>query len=262
MLILNNGVPKSGTTWIQKILISTLEPEFPSESWANHWINPSVDPSRLEDYFRSLEWQGKLTLLKTHILFSEQYKFLLHPEVKVIVSHRGLPDSVLSYYHHQRRLNHESTLGKSKDDWLEHEGRRFAMHAIEFKRSWSSVENALLIGYEDMLKNPAKNIMSIMNFLNVDCSEDEADDIADKTKITKIQLRQIDDNSHVRTAGMSMATRELSPSLYKDLLALQALADSGYVSGADQNAFFAGRINPPLRTRLKRKLLWWLRSRK
>ena len=53
MLIPNNGVPKSGSTWIQKILCQLLDPAFPSENWRNSWFNPSVDPERLSTRLRT-----------------------------------------------------------------------------------------------------------------------------------------------------------------------------------------------------------------
>ena len=71
MLVINNGVPKSGTTMFQKMLRRIRRFEPPSAAWQNDWNTPSVGKDRIVDCIRDGEWREKDILIKLHQGFNK-----------------------------------------------------------------------------------------------------------------------------------------------------------------------------------------------
>ncbi|MBO9476096.1 sulfotransferase domain-containing protein [Shimia sp. R11_0] len=240
MLILNNGVPKSGSTWMQNILRNYLNPSYPSEAWANSWKNPSVDPDKLAGYFESGEWAGTTTLLKTHIENSSKYDFLKSDDVRVVVTHRRLTDSVVSWFHHQ--LRNKTTSLDEKAEWLDTKGRQFALRAVRHKLSWSDQHNALLVNYEDMVKDAVPLVEEVTKFIGSPCSLFDAINLVEKTQVRISSKKSLQEGQHVRTGGLSVAKEELPEAYLKELEALQEVVEAGSFTPEIAKAFREGKL--------------------
>lgn len=240
MLILNNGVPKSGTTWMQRMLVALVNPAFPSDEWRNHWKNPSVSPDRLEEYYNSGEWKSHSTLLKMHIKYEPKFAFLIDPEVRIIITYRNVCDSVVSWFHHQVRI--KETTPEKKNDWLENEGRRFALSTINHRRSWEGRENALLINYEAMVADAIPSIISVMQFLGMPPDEARARELVEKTQVRVSDKSKLREGMHVRTGGLSVAREELPEEYYSQLIALQAIVEKNKFDDGVAERFLSGNL--------------------
>jgi len=221
MLIMNNGVPKSGSTWVQKILRQGLKPAFPSERWANSWKNPSVDRDRIIDYVNSGEWTDQPTLLKTHFVYDDSLAGLLRDDVSIIVSYRNLADSVVSMFHHQVRVGNVQS-----DDpaaWYAEKGLKFAKRSIRHKQSWVDKPGVLMVRYEDMLADTQAVIRQVLTAAGATPSDAQCLAIS---KATRRDDTSIKEGAHVRTAGRSVAKEELPADLYARLQDMQAQMDA------------------------------------
>ncbi|MBM1222453.1 sulfotransferase domain-containing protein [Ponticoccus sp. SC2-23] len=240
MLIINNGVPKSGSTWMQTILRNHIDPQYPSETWANGWMNPSVDHEKLEGYIASGEWRTGPTLLKLHLTFTPEFAFLDRPEVRIVVSYRNLPDSVVSWFHHQKRQGEVSE--DQKQTWLEGAGRRYALRAAHHRLSWQGRPNAILIRYEDMLQDAAPHILNVMEFVGVPCTALQAARLAEDTQVRVNSKAALREGQHVRTGGLSVARDELPPHIHAELEELQTQLEAGSLDDDAGKAFLNGTL--------------------
>jgi len=225
MLILNNGAPKSGTTWIQSILRSVPEVSFPDPKWQNGNKNPSIARDRISEYFQSDEWRKNNVLVKMHEKYDDDLSFIADPEIRVVITYRNLPDSVVSWYHHQLRLG--KTTADQKNDWLESEGRRYCVRIISQRLSWIDKPNTLLMRYEDMIADPATKIFDLLAFCGLPVSHKIASEMAQKTRKGPFSADKLRDGKHVRTGGVSVASTELPAEFLKSLLDLEDLVSSG-----------------------------------
>ena len=219
MLIINNGVPKSGSTWIQRILVRGLRPDFPSEKWRNSWKNPSIDPRNLRAYIEGGEWQHSPTLIKMHFKLEENYDYIWNDNIKILVSYRNIPDSVVSWFHHKLR-NGEVDL-KHRAAWFEKEGRVFAKRALNHRLSWEKKPNTILLRYEDMLADATSGIESIFNFIGNEKTRAECVKIAESTQVTLKPGEPLRDGNHVRTAGRSVARDEIPEHLFNEFVQME-----------------------------------------
>lgn len=223
MLILNNGVPKSGSTMVQDLIRKAVKPARPSEKWQNpDWSNASVVPDKIAPFMESDEFKAAdYVLLKMHFEMSPDFDFLRgHPDVNVIVSWRNVPDSVLSFFHHQIRRGR--TQLEDKLTWLNTRGRRFARQAIAHKKSWRDVSNCHFVQFEELLARPDAEFAAILAFLGVELSEEDRGRILDGTIVQLKDGEKPREGAHVRTAGQSRAKKELPDTFYAEFDAMNA----------------------------------------
>jgi len=222
MLVLNNGVPKSGSTWVIKILRELISPVAPDRRWQREdWNSVSIHPDRLEAFIDSGEWQKKPVMLKTHIAYEPKYEFLLRPEVRVIVTYRNLPDSMLSMYHHQVRKKRTEL---SMEDWLVERGERFSQFLTNYRNSWSQHDDVLMIPYENMVDQAPAEIRKMARFLGLKLSEKRFAEIAEKTQVRLKPGEAPREGKHSRTGGQSRARLELPPKYYELFAKMEASA--------------------------------------
>lgn len=219
MLIINNGVPKSGSTWVQNILVRGLDPAFPTEKWRNSWVNPSVDHANLRAYVESGEWCAAATLIKMHFDFRDEHDYLLRDDIRIVVSYRNIPDSVVSWFHHDVRMGRTSP--EHKRAWMERRGRAFAERALKHRLSWKNRPGTLLVRYEDMLADAVSGVGTIFTFIGQEKTRDECVAIAQMTQVRLKPDEPLRDGRHVRTAGRSVARDELPEHLYDEFTRME-----------------------------------------
>lgn len=219
MLILNNGAPKSGSTWVQKIVRYGLSPRYPRKKWRNHWNNASIDEKRLKTYFRSNEWRDSPTLIKMHFAYARKFAFLDNKDVRVIVSYRNLPDSVISLFYHQIRM--ENATIDQKDDWLSTRGIKFAKELQKYRKSWAQKDYVLLLKYEDMVVDAPAHIKKILQFLDQPYDDAICQMLTEKTHVKIKKGDPLPVKKHVRTAGRSVAREEIPNDIFNTLTEME-----------------------------------------
>ena len=224
MLIINNGTPKSGSTWVNKIVNTMLNPEAPRLRWRRKdWENPSIHPTRLAKFIEAREWDGKTVMFKSHIPYAPTLDYLFQPDIRIIVSYRNLPDSIVSLFHHQVRL------GKAKADrkerWLRTKGIDFAKKFLRYRNGWEQHSDVLMIPYETMVDDAANQIGRISRHLGLDLSAERLAEISETTQIRLKPGEAPRDGNHTRTGGQSRALEELPTPIYERLLRMDKRAE-------------------------------------
>ena len=157
------GLPKSGTTWMKKMLASfpgfheILIPQAAAYELEN---GGSHDYSLPEDLFQRLE--QKLVVTKMHIPGSEHNVDVLHRNnQKYLIMYRDLRDVALSYYHYVRRTpwhpEHPSYQDLSLREGLKEFAETLLVPYAEWVWSWENnrdSELSMMVSYENLLKNP------------------------------------------------------------------------------------------------------------
>jgi hypothetical protein len=217
MLIINNGVQKSGSSLVQRLLQKALKPVPPGAAWQSEgWSNPSVPPEKLGGYYKSGEWREQTVLLKMHLRFLPEFKFLTtDPDVRVVVSRRNLPDTVVSFFHHQVRLGKAQP--ENRKTWMETVGRARAFAAAAYQTSWRNQPNSYVVRFEDMLSDPLPNLEGLLAFLGHPVPQARCEKIIASTIIRRNKNAEIHDGAFVRTAGLSQAKQELPEDFYNEL---------------------------------------------
>lgn len=237
MLIINNGVPKTGSTWIQRIVRTIARPGFPAGKWRSPSTNPSVKEELLKAYVDSGEWAEGYTLIKQHIPYSDALSYLAAEGIRVLVTYRDLPDAVVSWFHHCERQG--KTRRGDIGAWLQGSGRNFAARSVRHRESWRGQPNARLIRYEDMLADAPGEIHRIMGFLGHPGTPDLAQAVARKTQVTLPPDAPLREGHHIRTGGRKVAQDELPEDFYRELVELQRATEDGRGSEEVLAAFIA-----------------------
>lgn len=182
----------------------------------------------MADYFNSGDWRGKNVLIKHHLPYSDDLNFISNDSVKILVSYRSLPDSVVSWFHHNIRLGKTSI--DQKPHWLDTTGRSFAVRALNYRSSWTGKPNTLMVKYEDMLAEPKHAIKMTLEHIGESPSDIKIDLIFQRTR-AKVQAGgPLHDGKHIRTGGRSVAKDELPYSFLQELLELQSSYESGVLT--------------------------------
>jgi hypothetical protein len=221
MLIVNNGVPKSGSTWVNKIVRDLVQPVRPHPRWQREgWQAASIARERIADYVASGEWRARPVLIKTHFEYGPDLAPLLQDGIRLVVTHRNLPDSVLSYWHHERRRG--TAEADAMERWLKGRGMTFAEDMIRYYRSWADKPGALLVPYEEMVSDAAGQIARIAAHLGL---EESAERIAAVAEGTQFRLKPGEaprEGAHARTGGLSRAEAELPAPILARLRRMEA----------------------------------------
>jgi hypothetical protein len=240
MLIVNNGVPKSGSTWVQKIIKICASPLSPSEEWRKSITNGAIKDDKIDLYCKqNNEWRDANILIKHHLPDSD-YSFVSDPQVRVLVSCRDLAESVVSWFHHCLRNGKANE--DSKLEWLENRGRNFVVRAIRHRQASSSAPNTLMIRYEDLLSNPWAKTEEIVSFIGVHPTESLVKRIIKRTSVEPIQDLSQRQGMHIRTAGRRVAQNELPDQYYAEVQYLQTVLEEGNLKQKDLKQFRTNRL--------------------
>lgn len=174
MLIICNGAPNSGSTWVSQIVskipgVSPIPDEYRREGWSN--------PSLKEDLVSHPDHVPNLSsgtfYCKTHIVGDKFVEgFLNLPNVKFVNIIRDYRDTFVSRFFHDL-LKKNVTFGTSMEDYFS-SGRAESMvrFSVRYQRNWHlrspEKKHPFLFSYE-MLHNDWKTSMKeFSNFLGED----------------------------------------------------------------------------------------------
>ncbi|TVS04602.1 MAG: hypothetical protein EA413_08585 [Cyanobium sp. PLM2.Bin73] len=228
MLVVNNGVPKSGSTLIQKALILTGKFEMTIGEWQNpKWKNMSVSHDHLGGFLHSNMWHDPRNIcIKMHC----SHCLVQHPghshSIKVITSFRNLKDSIVSMAYHNLRV--QSAKNRTRDYWIKdyfsdpcrygNTAKRLGLHYLDALRN-----GAYMVNYQDMTDRKSKTFADMYSYLGISVSEEELSEICAKTDPGIRSKEDISEGSHVRTGGISVAQDELPAFTLQQLDALYSI---------------------------------------
>jgi hypothetical protein len=194
MLIISNGAPKSGSTWLLNILREITQFPPPPKIYLNDNINPSFEKEKLSIALSELDYSSNNYLVKNHFGLPEQRDLLLETsDIKVLDITRDIKDVVVSYYFHA--LKHEGFSGDFKRFyWMK--GRYLANDVRGYHLVWQvdAGERVFVASYERLLEDFEEEVTRIGNFIGFDLDSAKIQDIKRKTSLLSLRDKYQDED--------------------------------------------------------------------
>eukprot|EP00640_Fibrocapsa_japonica_P002799 CAMPEP_0113935540 /NCGR_PEP_ID=MMETSP1339-20121228/2687_1 /TAXON_ID=94617 /ORGANISM="Fibrocapsa japonica" /LENGTH=273 /DNA_ID=CAMNT_0000937741 /DNA_START=300 /DNA_END=1121 /DNA_ORIENTATION=+ /assembly_acc=CAM_ASM_000762 len=200
--------PKSGTTWtlqILHLLRNRGEQGNVSLNLSCPWPEAELCKTKFPDsYLRQLDQCPQRRILKTHSpvrLYNTQ-----NPNVKYVVVLRNPKDTMVSLFYHQKSKGptyngdwntfYQIFLagGAEGGDWFDH------------TREWWEFahrhpDRALLLKYEDMIRDHRGAIRKLADFAGFECDEALVDAVQQKSSFRSMKANPLADHHHVKQVG-------------------------------------------------------------
>jgi hypothetical protein len=211
--------PKSGNTWTRFLLANLRFPDQPA-TWAN--IDLLV-PDPRSTAKRDLDRMPRPRLIKSHECFDPRY-----PRVIYIV--RDPRDVVVSQYHYHRKLMRivdDSPIESFVNRFLAGETcphGSWGQNVVSWLATSERDPHFLLLRYEDMVADTAKELSKIVEFLDLSAAPEqiatavERSSAASMRKMEEAQTNQLTkgsrkDISFIRSAASGGWRSELPPAM-------------------------------------------------
>lgn len=242
------GLPKSGTTWMERMLSS-----YPGyrEMMIPEAIEYEVEHRGSHDFdlpgnlFDRLE--ETLAVLKLHVHgSSHNARVLREAEVPYLIMYRDLRDVAVSHVFYVQRTpwhpEHPDYKGLSIEEGLHHFGETLLPDFVEWIRSWRAnrdPENSLVVRYEDLLADTTATFRNVARLFDLPDDPDTIQHIVDEHRFETLSggrsRGEDEDNSFFRKGVSGDWRNHFTPDLkrlYKEE-AGHALIDFGYETDLD-----------------------------
>ena len=197
--------PKNGTTWTQELVWllqndcnfeeakhTTLTNRFPflDIPILTDYRRDELPSLKQCDYFATLEGMPSPRLMKSHLHLCLLPDDLMEKS-KVVICLRNPKDTVVSYYHHEKRVKNygytgdfQTFFGLFMDNLI-----RYCSYFDYVKEVWQQRNhpNVCLLFFEDMKKDLASSIRQVAKFLNKYLSDSMVDALLDHLSFTKMK---------------------------------------------------------------------------
>ena len=177
--ILIFGLPKSGTTWIEKMLASLpgfQSTMFPEMLYFGFKTGEGLEFDIPENFFAT--HKNELLVIKTHSYASDHnLNVIKKNNLKYVVMYRDIRDVAVSYVHFVQSR-----------PW-QHQYKKYANLYLEdgLVLGWLKVRdaNAILISYEQMLANPNETFLRVCMHLGIVMTKQDVEQMVEKFKTSK-----------------------------------------------------------------------------
>ncbi len=191
MLVISNGTPKSGTTWLRHIVhhMTAFEPipdAYANVGWRRENASRSIHPPKLKTFLREADYSTVDYLSKNHI-FSEKLRDLLlaQDHVYCVCALRDVKDTVVSHFYYQKKKrNWDFDFGQ----YYWKVGRYFANFIIDYANVWQIGHPKLeIVRYESLKEDFATECSRIGKFLGLDLSDEDVARIQSATAMQRMR---------------------------------------------------------------------------
>ena len=193
MLVLSNGAPKCGSTWLFCILRAMTEfPPPPKEYWNPRWedspVVHSIDPEKLSRFLKQVDCSSSNYLSKNHFGRKDHRDLLLSCEdVLILDIERDIRDVLVSAYYHFQKLGDQNV---SFDTYYWEKGRRFVRRVIRFHQVWrTNSPRVYTSSYENLKLDFHVETGRIAKFLGIEASARRIEDIERETSFEELRKR-------------------------------------------------------------------------
>jgi len=197
--------PKNGSTWIQELVWLLQNDCNFEEALATPLDNRSpfldipiltdyrkdeLPPLKQCDYLKTVDEMPCPRLLKSHFRLCLLPDDLLEKS-KVVICLRNPKDTVVSYYHHEKRVNIYGYTGDFQTffaDFMENR-IRYCSYFEYVTELWQQRHhpNVCLLFFEDMKEDLASSIKQVARFFNKTLSNDVVDSLVDHLSFRKMK---------------------------------------------------------------------------
>ena len=166
-VILNCGLPRSGTTVVQ-LMLELISGE--KKEGAQKYVNTS------REFNDALQEYDALCIIKTHRYFPALLRYCRSGQVIPVVAHRDLRDVAVS-------LRSRGWIANIFEAVKSYQFRHLAFSTLGYAR----VSTAVVISYEDIILNQSVVLSRLCKVLGVELSDDQRADILDKCSLDAVQ---------------------------------------------------------------------------
>lgn len=189
------GLPKSGTTWLEKMLCTLdgfTDIMIPEAVYYGEKHNESHTFDFPKNTFTQLK--KALTVLKLHCHGSQSnFDILKANEIQFVVIYRDLRDVAVSYIFYIKRTTYHPEHRKYKTlstkDALLTFSREVLPSYVKWIDSWHQYENepsCCIIRYEDLKEDTFNQMKTIFNHYGISLSDDKIKDIIEVNSFKKL----------------------------------------------------------------------------
>jgi hypothetical protein len=181
-LIIANGVFKSGSTWVRDIILHAIprHSKVPEEFQYRN-LSSWIDPSKLNEIVNYSTISDDLYISKGHIFKpSLIHQLAQYTNVKIIITHRDLGDSIVSAFYHFKR-QHAKWISFRLYYWLVGRYKAYEMHLYLFNWQKVSNKNVYYVSYELLKKDIRSEIVKLCVFLDISLTPSQLDQVIHST---------------------------------------------------------------------------------
>jgi hypothetical protein len=217
--------PKSGNTWTRFLVANLIYPEQPATFANIHRLIPDPSSTSKRDFNR----MPRPRIIKSHECFDPRYR-------RVIYIVRDPRDVVLSQYHYHRKLmkiGDESPIEAFATRFLAGETcphGSWGQNVVSWLATSEKDPQFLLLRYEDMVADTARELAKIVRFLGISASPEQIAHAVERSSVGR--MRKLEEAQTDQC--------ELTKGSRKDLSFVRAAGSGGWRS--ELPAPLAGRI--------------------
>jgi hypothetical protein len=232
MLVVLNGAPKGGSTWLVLIVQAMkLFQRIPDEYQDGQWSNSSISEDAIANFIDRVDYQEQDYFCKQH-WFNEdkiaELDLLTVPNFKIVNIIRDVRDVLVSRYFHDLRLN--LTKAENIDDYYSALGRKNMQKYMQYHISWHSDRQTLqpfLCSYERLHDNFAEQVRELVAYLGLGETIREAEIAAIQEATSFSSRKETGDGKFFRKGIVGDWQNHLSSAIVEDLQ--QMSVSSGYL---------------------------------
>ena len=242
------GLPKSGTTWMERMLAS-----YPGyqEMMIPEAVDCEVENQGSHDFELPVDLFGRLenilAVLKLHVHGSRHNaRVLREAEVPYLIMYRDLRDVAVSHVFYVQRTpwhpEHPDYEGLPIEDGLRHFGNTLLPEFVDWIRSWHAnrdSERSLIVRYEDLLADTVATFREVARLFELPDDPDTVESIVEAHRFENLSggrdRGENADDSFFRKGVSGDWKNHFTPQLktqFKEV-AGQALIDFGYETDMD-----------------------------
>ncbi len=195
MLVIANGAPKSGSTWLFNIVQNIHRFSDVPEDYLLDRSNPNSEIiyERLEEFLANADYENNDYVLKNHFGHASQRDAILESSNALVINiKRDLKDALVSGYYYNMKLSEKK---RSFENYYWKEGRFLADHIRRYHRVWEEKPSSrvLFVSYERLKQNTVPEVVGIARFLGFSLSETEAEAVMQATSMERLREKYNDE---------------------------------------------------------------------
>jgi hypothetical protein len=232
MLLILNGAPKGGSTWLVLIVqaMRSLK-RIPDAYQDPQWSNSSIDEPKVVEFLGKVDFAHQHYFCKQHWVNEGDIavlNLLTIPNLKMVNIIRDVRDVLVSRYFHDLRLN--LTQVDNIEDYYVAVGKQNMQQYMEYHISWHSSQQKLqpfLCSYEQFHENFADHLRELIDYLGLSSTigEREITEIEEKTSFSS--RKETGTGKFFRKGIVGDWENHLSQAIVEDLK--QMAIETGYL---------------------------------
>jgi hypothetical protein len=172
MLVVLNGAPKGGSTWLVDLVRSIDHYSVvPQKFQDKNWKNSSIDRRKLSQFLSEVDFKSRNYFCKQHWSgFPEAKELLRNRDIRMINIVRDLRDVLVSRYFFDKLRG--AFTGDSLAQFYEDTGRRIIAEYIAYHVFWHSTQpEPLLVSFEGLKLQFRTTVVAMLEYLRLTRSD-------------------------------------------------------------------------------------------